>query len=771
MEKYMKNVTTFLSVLLAILMTAVPTECLSQNNAVEIRGQVTTENKDAIEGVSVFVNSGGRQYEGRTNGEGRYSVAFEPADTVTVGFRHLSYEPQNLRIIVGGNRKIRQDVTMTELGRMLEGVTVESGSRLLKDDRVVYLPTRQQLNGTHDAMGLLFNMMIPTLNVDLLSSSISTVDNTSLAVLVDGREVSADELRKIRAKDIMRVEYDENPTGLYANYDRVVNIIKKKYDSGGYVDVQAHQQFLSPDTRGQVQTSFDRKGCNLLAQANGMYSRSDNHGSTKRSTYRLDKTFEKLYTSLIDKSRNNSNSGLLRGTWSGKHHMFMAQTSLSWTETPNSYRIGRVEYTPAVYETATSTEHRYSKSLTPSAMLYHQWTIDKTQGLMWTLDYWYMHSNYNRTYAEGDLPVIYTFSKEDMHHAAFTARYSKTFRHNNSLSLLLWQVYRRSSSAYRGSTQSDQRLSTYDLLFYPTYSQTFFRKLSVSVQMGFDLNTYEVNSLGHVTKLWPRPNLSLNYRIDKGSSLNLSCSMGTSAPNISSQSTAVQKISEFEYTRGNPDLEASKTYRANLSYSRFFKKASLSLFANLNYTEDFISNYYDVQEGVLVGWMNNNGSFNTYQLGTTASFTLFDRLQLKLTGYYDIVDRNGYRADDKKSFWMTSSMYCPFGNFAVQLSYSSPKNTLRNDYYYKSSSVYYMMLTYKKGGFYAQAGCAYPFNHNKEFNRSRFDYGCYAYENREMSRETNRWVFVSMIYSFDFGRKVKREKVEIEKGSSGLLTM
>ena len=80
----MKNVTTFLSVLLAILMTAVPTECLSQNNAVEIRGQVTAENKDAIEGVSVFVNSGGRQYEGRTNGEGRYSVAFEPADAVTI---------------------------------------------------------------------------------------------------------------------------------------------------------------------------------------------------------------------------------------------------------------------------------------------------------------------------------------------------------------------------------------------------------------------------------------------------------------------------------------------------------------------------------------------------------------------------------------------------------------------------------------------------------------------------------------------------------------
>ena len=767
----MKNVTSFLSVLLAILMTAVPTECLSQNNAVEIRGQVTTENKDAIEGVSVFVNSGGRQYEGRTNGEGRYSVAFEPADTVTVGFRHLSYEPQNLRIIVGGNRKIRQDVTMTELGRMLEGITVESGSRLLKDDRVVYLPTRQQLNGTHDAMGLLFNMMIPTLNVDLLSSSISTVDNTSLAVLVDGREVSADELRKIRAKDIMRVEYEEHPTGLYANYDRVVNIIKKKYDSGGYVDVQAHQQFLSPDTRGQVQTSFDRKGFNLLAQVNGMYSRSDNHGSTKRSTYRLDQTFDKLYTSLIDKSRNNSNSGLLRGTWSGKRHMFMAQTSLSWTETPNSYRIGRVEYPPAVYETATSAEHRYSKSLTPSAMLYHQWTIDKTQGLIWKLDYWYMHSNYNRTYAEGDLPVIYTFSKEDMHHAAFTARYSKAFRHSNSLSLLLWQVYRRSSSAYRGSTQSDQKLSTYDLLFYPTYNQTFFRKLSMSVQMGFDLNTYEVNSLGHVTKLWPRPRLGLNYRIDKGSSLSFSCSMGTSAPNISSQNTAVQKISEFEYTRGNPDLEASKTYRANLSYSRFFKKASLSLFANLNYTDDFISNYYEVEGNTLVSQLNNNGSLIYYQLGTTGSVTLFGRMQLKLTGHYNIVDRNGYRDGDQRYFQMTSSMYCPFGNFAVQLSYSSPTRSLRNDDYYKSSSIYNMMLTYKKGGFYAQAGCSQLFNHNKEFSRSHFDYGCYAYESREMSRITNRWVFVSMIYSFDFGRKVKREKVEIEKGSSGLLTM
>ena len=73
--------------------------------------------------------------------------------------------------------------------------------------------------------------------------------------------------------------------------------------------------------------------------------------------------------------------------------------------------------------------------------------------------------------------------------------------------------------------------------------------------------------------------------------------------------TVVQKISEFEYRKGNPDLEASKTYRANLSYSRFFKKASLSLFANLNYTEDFISNYYDVQEGVLVGRLRSAGHF------------------------------------------------------------------------------------------------------------------------------------------------------------------
>ena len=172
-------------------------------------------------------------------------------------------------------------------------VVVEGNSKIVKDDKVVYLPTRRQQNAAHNAAGLLFNMMIPQISVNIDDGSVSTLDGSRLLVCIDDRPATQSELMQIRAKDIRRVEYNDHPTGLFASYDRVLNIVMKRYTSGGYVDATARQQFIAPSGQYTIQSSIDSPKGNLLALAGHNYSNTDNAGSSGSASYHLNEDFSK----------------------------------------------------------------------------------------------------------------------------------------------------------------------------------------------------------------------------------------------------------------------------------------------------------------------------------------------------------------------------------------------------------------------------------------------------------------------------------------------
>ena len=56
--------------------------------------------------------------------------------------------------------------------------------------------------------------------------------------------------------------------------------------------------------------------------------------------------------------------------------------------------------------------------------------------------------------------------------------------------------------------------------------------------------------------------------------------------------------------------------------------------------------------------------------------------------------------------------------------------------------------------------------------RTWADHGVYRYDNSTTTSLDGRKAYVSLSYSFDFGRKkVEREKLNVEKGSSGIMRL
>jgi hypothetical protein len=108
------------------------------------------------------------------------------------------------------------------------------------------------------------------------------------------------------------------------------------------------------------------------------------------------------------------------------------------------------------------------------------------------------------------------------------------------------------------------------------------------------------------------------------------------------------------------------------------------------------------------------------------------------------------------------------GNFSLSVIYGSPVKTLSTESFTKMRAQYSLMASYRCKSLLLQAGCNQLLDRRKALH-SYFDYGCYSFDSQIVSNAVNQRVWLSLAYSFDFGRKVQRQQVDVNKGNSMIL--
>ena len=765
----MKQLILLLGVLAGLLM---PVTASAQSKTLKVSGTVKDAQDKGLVGVNIIVKSSEGTFGGVSGRNGEYEVSFIAADTVAVSYSYVGFQTYTFSVIANGN--IKRDVILTDKSLTLGEVEVTASNINMKGDHVTYMPTKKQVNGANNGVMLLFNMMIPQLKVSPMENSVATSDQTSLGIFIDERQADANELARLRPKDIARVEYYDMPTGVFARsgIDRALNIVTKKYTSGGYVDVRTNTKVIYPQGNYSVQASLDKGNVNMLVMAGSNVAKNDNTGSTTKNDYMFDTPFTKYMYYDFNETKNLSDYGLLRATVRGKRSYFLAQAMLAWNETPDNTAIRSVSYSDNFYPAAKSFTSSYSNGLTPSLLLSHQIRFNKKDMLNWNLSYSYSRNKNRSRYEEGDFAPIINNAKDRYHSLVAALNYLHAFGNGGQLNFELANFLNNSNSVYSGTSPSQQEMLTNEFLLISSYTHRFGKKFSLMLRFGIDVNTYKVNGMETVTKLYTRPGLNANYKIDGTSSLTLTAYAGSFTPSLSLMNEAEQRVSEYEIKRGNPNLLAGKPITSVLSYSKYWNKFSLAAYAMYNGTIDNYVNLFTIEGSNMVNTHINGGNFHSYVVGVNGVLRLLSNsLQLRLSPTFSHKALTGTYRNKHNRFFIYSEVYYSTGAFSFSGYYTSPQTILvSSPVYSKSKCDYGMTASWSHRGLFVQVGCSNIFNGKRDYSKNYFNYGAYNTFVKAFSRSLGAQVYLNLSYNFDFGRKVKRQDVKVNTSSkSGIL--
>ena len=113
-------------------------------------------------------------------------------------------------------------------------VVVESQAIIQKVDRQILLPSKEQTQASSDGVSLLQNLQIPRIVISPIDNSVKTFSDESVQLRINGVEASTSDVKDINPKDIIRVEYHDQPGVRYNGAAAVVDYIVKHRDTGAF---------------------------------------------------------------------------------------------------------------------------------------------------------------------------------------------------------------------------------------------------------------------------------------------------------------------------------------------------------------------------------------------------------------------------------------------------------------------------------------------------------------------------------------------------------
>ena len=657
----------------------------------------------------------------------------------------------------------------------LGGVTVEGRTAIQKDDHINYMPTQRQVDASSSGIALLANMMIPKLLVDRFKGTVTNADNSALAIYIDDRKADATEINRLRPKDIVRVEYYDRPSAKFPADQTSLNFITRKYDRGGYVDLRTTTALYPSVHTGSylAQAGVDTKALNITMLAGASFSKDDAPGTTGTEYYALSTPFTQRTTALEGLSKTNSYFGKLRLTHRSEGIVAYADFGLSWDANPVQRYRAMVDYSPGLYPSSESSTDASSRNVTPSANLFFQRKWAGGREFRTEASYSYTGNTYDRTYTEGILeqPIV-TDAKENVDYASIDVNYTHPFGGGKSLGLMLYGIYTGSRATYAGTMEAESGIKTYGLIFYPTYRQTFGKKLSLEVCPGLYWEVYKIRGAGRLSELMARPRAVINYSANAHNSVVLGWSMASNEPLMSEFNSTEQMVNQYMVTRGNPDLGIAKAHFLDAIYNLSVKNVSLSLTAHGIIFTNNVGSHYFVEDDMIVKTLSSDGNYYDCTLGGAVTWSLLKRsLQISGQAYWKGQKLTGAYARNYSSpfFSLSAAYYLKGFSFSAQF-ISRLKNMDCRGHVFEQPFRNFITASWSHKGLVIEAFCANMLESEYRVGMSA-DYGVYNYDEVAVYNGS-RAVGLNVSYSFDFGRKkVERTKLDVDKGSSGILKL
>lgn len=578
--------------------------------------------KTALIGVNVSLKQGDQQVSGTvTDVHGKFSLEAETGEFV-LECSYIGYEPIGMSLAINGNINLGT-IEMNEASTELGEVVVEGDAVIQKVDRQILLPNKEQLGASSDGMSLLQNLQIPRIVVNPMENSVKTLANQEVQLRINGIEASSSEVMAINPKDVIRIEYHDQPGVRYNGAAAVINYIVKHRDTGGNLMLNASNG-VTMSGWGEYHLSgkvnFGKSSFSLLTH----YSPRDVYWTrTNAETYNFSTgTIENREVGEPTRFKMNPMNIALTYNWTnGEKNMLNITLRDFMKFTPQS-KTNRDSYLYQGTDSFAIHDHESSKSISPSLDIYYEHNLPDDNHLYFDVVGTYINSSNDRRFEQtplgetvADTTDVTSRVRGNKYSLIGEAIYEKDWE-NIGLTVGVRHNQQWVENTYLGSADATVNMTTAETYAFAEVQQRV-KQFSYAVGIGA-MHTY-IEQGGQKSSNWiARPQLTLSYDFGKGVFWKYKGYVSGYQPSLSAMSDVAQQIDKYQIRQGNPDLKPVMFVANEMQLSWQSKHVNLNLWANYSYDHKPIMD--ETFEQLIDG--------QSYAVRTYANHRGFHRLQV-----------------------------------------------------------------------------------------------------------------------------------------------
>ena len=543
--------------------------------------------KTTLIGVNVSLKQGDQQVSGTvTDAHGKFSLEAETGEFV-LECSYIGYEPIGMSLAVSGNIHLGT-IEMNEASTELSEVVVEGDAVIQKVDRQILLPNKEQLGASSDGMSLLQNLQIPRIVVNPADNPVKTLANQDVQLRINGIEASNSEVMAINPKDVIRIEYHDQPGVRYNGAAAVINYIVRHRDTGGNLMLNASNGVTMPGwgeyhLSGKV--NFGKSSFSLLTH----YSPRDIYWTrTNAETYNFSTgTIENREVGEPTRFKGNPvNLGLTYNWTNGEKNMLQIALRDNMLFMPHS-KTNRDSYLYQGTDSFAIHDHESSRFISPSLDIYYEHNLPDDHHLYFDVVGTYINSSNDRRFEQlplgetiADTTDVTSRVRGNKYSLIGEAIYEKDWE-NIGLTVGVRHNQQWVENTYLGSADATVNMTTAETYAFAEVQQRV-KQFSYAVGIGA-MHTY-IEQGGQKSSNWiARPQLTLSYDFGKGVFWKYKGYVSGYQPSLSAMSDVAQQIDKYQIRQGNPNLKPVMFVANEMQLSWQSKYVNLNIWANYSY--------------------------------------------------------------------------------------------------------------------------------------------------------------------------------------------
>ena len=758
----------------------------TQAQSLSIKGRVTDASQEAViaANVSLWTIDSTLVTGVTSDAQGKFALHKIKAGDYRLSISFIGLQSENILLKLNKSLDLG-DVQLQEDAVSLGEVTVSASNVLQRVDRQIILPSESQLKRSFGTYDLLNNLGIARLQVDNLSNSMSVSSGGAVQTRINGIKVTDKEIAAVRAKDVLRVEFIEDPGKLYGDDElgAVVNIILRRRETGGVVNFQLSD---SPHTlwgENFLSAKFNYKnsewGIDYFNKNGKYHSRLESH----ETFYLGDRTIDRIKEGIEDEAPSLSfinNLNLTYNLTKADKYVFNAIFRNNLSNAPYQNELNKM-WAAGSTESIYSYVNNHTSSYSPALDLYFQHTLPHQQSIQVNVTGTLIHTKNNRKYKEykdenAPLADIQTLVDGDKRSVIGEAIYEKNFK-EVKLSGGVRHYQMRTENEYKGSNPTTSKMDqSQTSAFFEVQGKV--KDFSYAGSVGMTRAWFKESEEDHAYYTFT-PTVRLSYNLKKAGFLRYRFNISPAIPSLGSLTDVEQAMDTIQIVRGNPLLKTYQQFTNSLSYSYSKKQFNANLSVRHQYYDNPIMESIFVEDGKLILKDENQRSFQSLNaelmvgINGATLFGLKDFLTLYASGGYTRSWSEGLNYSHMyDEFYYSVMAQMQYKDFSLLGQFRKVQNNFFGETIKKNENQTAFMAMYTRRNLQAGIGIMFPFTNNYKVGKERISEVA-PFRSETFVRETGQMVVLRVGYTFEFGRKHKAGNKGLNNSDtdSGIINM